>query len=161
MILSLERALQYRREKMAETRKTEHHRPETGGHLRQQPEAAGLPEPGGPGGRKRRQHPDHRGDRTGKELFARAIHRNSPRAERNFVTVDCAALPETLAESLLFGHEKGSFTGAEKTQEGLVRQAHGGTLFWTRSESSPSPFRKPFSVSCRSAVSAPWGASRN
>ena len=66
---------------------------------------------------------------TGKELFARAIHRNSPRADQNFVVVDCAALPETLAESILFGHEKGSFTGADKPQEGLIHQAHGGTLF--------------------------------
>ena len=66
---------------------------------------------------------------TGKELCARAIHDNGPRATRNFVVVDCAALPATLVESVLFGHEKGAFTGAEKSQEGLIRQAHGGTLF--------------------------------
>ncbi len=66
---------------------------------------------------------------TGKELFAWAIHNNSRRIAGNFVTVDCASFPETLAESLLFGHEKGSFTGAEKRREGLIAQANGGTLF--------------------------------
>lgn len=66
---------------------------------------------------------------TGKELFARAIHENSKRSNENFITVDCGALPETLVESTLFGHEKGSFTGAERKREGLVVQAEGGTLF--------------------------------
>jgi two-component system NtrC family response regulator len=66
---------------------------------------------------------------TGKELIARAIHNNSGRAGANFVVVDCAALPDTLVESLLFGHEKGAFTGAEKGRDGLILQAHGGTLF--------------------------------
>lgn len=66
---------------------------------------------------------------TGKELFARAIHANSDRAEKNFVVVDCAALPDNLVESILFGHEKGTFTGAELTREGLFHQAHLGTLF--------------------------------
>ena len=66
---------------------------------------------------------------TGKELFARAIHENSPRAHRNFIIVDCASLTETLAESALFGHEKGAYTGAVAAREGLVKQADGGTLF--------------------------------
>ena len=66
---------------------------------------------------------------TGKELFAHAIHTNSSRAEKNFVVVDCAALPETLVESIIFGHEKGAFTGADKSQKGLIQQADGGTLF--------------------------------
>ena len=66
---------------------------------------------------------------TGKELFASALHMNSSRADRNFVVVDCTALPQTLAESTLFGHEKGAFTGAEKSREGLVGLADGGTLF--------------------------------
>ncbi len=66
---------------------------------------------------------------TGKELFARAIHQNSPRAAKNFVVVDCAALPETLMTSTLFGHEKGAFTGADRSQIGLVKHADGGTLF--------------------------------
>jgi two-component system NtrC family response regulator len=66
---------------------------------------------------------------TGKELFAWAIHKNSARSSRNFVVVDCAALPETLVESTLFGHVRGAFTGADKPRDGLVRQADGGTLF--------------------------------
>jgi two-component system NtrC family response regulator len=66
---------------------------------------------------------------TGKELFALAIHKNSRRADKNFVVVDCAALPETLVESILFGHEKGAYTGADRAREGLVLQADGGTLF--------------------------------
>jgi two-component system NtrC family response regulator len=66
---------------------------------------------------------------TGKELFAWAIHRNSARSDRSFVVVDCAALPETLVESTLFGHVRGAFTGADKPRDGLVRQADGGTLF--------------------------------
>jgi len=66
---------------------------------------------------------------AGKELFAWAIHDNSARSHRSFVVVDCAALPETLVESVLFGHRKGAFTGADKAQDGLVSQADGGTLF--------------------------------
>jgi len=66
---------------------------------------------------------------TGKELFARAIHENSRRNNANFMVVDCGALPETLVESILFGHEKGAFTGAERRRDGLLQQAQGGTLF--------------------------------
>ncbi|MFH1135427.1 MAG: sigma-54 dependent transcriptional regulator [Pseudomonadota bacterium] len=66
---------------------------------------------------------------SGKELVARAIHDNSVRGLRRFVVVDCAALPEPLVESLLFGHEKGAYTGADKKSEGLIKQADGGTLF--------------------------------
>jgi two-component system, NtrC family, response regulator len=66
---------------------------------------------------------------TGKELFSWAIHRNSPRAGKNFVVVDCASLPETIVESVLFGHERGAFTGADKSKIGLITQADGGTLF--------------------------------
>jgi two-component system NtrC family response regulator len=66
---------------------------------------------------------------TGKELFARAIHENSSRAGSNLVVVDCAAMPETLVESSLFGYEKGAFTGADKSAEGLIKQADSGTLF--------------------------------
>ena len=65
---------------------------------------------------------------TGKELFARAIHENSARAEGPFVVVDCTALPETLVESLLFGYSRGAFTGAEEDKQGLVMQADQGTL---------------------------------
>jgi two-component system NtrC family response regulator len=66
---------------------------------------------------------------TGKELFAWAIHKNSRRTDGNFVVVDCAALPETLVESTLFGYEKGAYTGADRSQIGLMTQANGGTLF--------------------------------
>ena len=66
---------------------------------------------------------------TGKELLARALHRLSPRAEKNFVAINCAAIPENLLESELFGHEKGSFTGAHKQTIGKIELASGGTLF--------------------------------
>jgi two-component system NtrC family response regulator/two-component system response regulator HydG len=66
---------------------------------------------------------------TGKELFAQALHQNSPRRSKPFIKVACAALPETLLESELFGHEKGSFTGAVYTRAGRFEAADGGTLF--------------------------------
>lgn len=97
---------------------------------------------------------------TGKELFARAVHENSQRARGNFVVVDCTALPETLVESLLFGHEKGSFTGAEKSREGLVRQAHCGTLFLDEVGELPLPLQKAFLRVLQEHRFRPLGSSR-
>ncbi len=81
---------------------------------------------------------------TGKELFAKAIHENSSRAGKNFVVVDCAALPETLIESILFGHIKGAFTSAERQQDGLIKHADGGTLFLDEVGEMPLCIQKTF-----------------
>ncbi len=81
---------------------------------------------------------------TGKELFARAIHANSVRASGPLVVVDCTALPPALAESLLFGHERGAFTSASEPREGLIRQAHGGTLFLDEVGELPINLQKAF-----------------
>lgn len=81
---------------------------------------------------------------SGKELFARAIHKNSARASEPFVVVDCAALPQNLAESILFGHVKGSFTGADKDSPGLIKKADGGTLFLDEVGELPLSLQKTF-----------------
>ena len=81
---------------------------------------------------------------TGKELFARAVHDNSRRAKESFIVVDCAALQGTLIESILFGHEKGAFTGAVQNREGLIKQADGGTLFLDEVAELPFPLQKVF-----------------
>ncbi|WP_300673550.1 sigma-54 dependent transcriptional regulator [Desulfoluna sp.] len=81
---------------------------------------------------------------TGKELFARAVHENSARKNGPFVIVDCASIPETLVESLLFGHKKGAFTGADRDRTGLIVEADGGTLFLDEVGELPMSLQKAF-----------------
>jgi len=78
---------------------------------------------------------------TGKEIVARTLHRSSRRGDAAFVAVNCAAIPEGLIESELFGHEKGTFTGAHRRREGKFEEADGGTLFLDEIASMPMPLQ--------------------
>jgi two-component system, NtrC family, response regulator len=81
---------------------------------------------------------------TGKELCAYAIHENSGRAAGSFVTVDCASLPPSLVGSILFGHERGAFSGADRAHRGLIEQADGGTLFLDEVGDMPMDIQRAF-----------------
>lgn len=94
---------------------------------------------------------------TGKELFARAIHTNSNRSKQPFIVVDCAGLPEKLIESILFGHIKGAFTGADTNQKGLIEQADGGTLFLDEVGELPLESQKTFLRVLQEKIYRPLG----
>jgi two-component system NtrC family response regulator len=98
---------------------------------------------------------------TGKELFAKAIHENSRRSKENFIVVDCAALPETLIESTLFGHVKGAFTNADRDHDGLVKHAHRGTLFLDEVGELPLAIQKTFLRLLQEHEYRPVGSSRH
>jgi len=97
---------------------------------------------------------------TGKELAARAIHHNSARRGGPFVPVNCAAIPETLLESELFGHEKGAFTGAVRRRAGLFADAHGGTLFLDEVGDIPLPVQAKLLRALQEKTIRPVGGSQ-
>ncbi len=97
---------------------------------------------------------------TGKELFAKAIHVNSTRCNGEFIVVDCAALPEKLVESMLFGHERGAFTGADRRFDGLIRKAHKGTLFLDEVGELPLPTQRAFLRVLQEHTFKPVGSTR-
>src|SRR5450432_396401 len=98
---------------------------------------------------------------TGKELFARAIYQASPRAKRPFVVVNCGAIPRDLVESELFGHVKGSFTGATADRRGAFREAHGGTLFLDEIGELPLDAQVKLLRAVQDQKVAPVGSSRH
>ena len=97
---------------------------------------------------------------TGKELFATIIHKNSSRSSGNFVVVDCASLTESLVESTLFGHIKGSFTGAQLNRQGLIKAADGGTLFLDEVGEMPLSIQKVFLRVLQERQFRPVGATK-
>ncbi len=97
---------------------------------------------------------------TGKELFARAVHLVSERRARKCIVVDCAAMPDNLIEGLLFGHEKGAFTSADQSRDGLILQADGGTLFLDEVGEMPLSLQKVFLRVLQERRFRPIGSSR-
>jgi transcriptional regulator of acetoin/glycerol metabolism len=96
---------------------------------------------------------------TGKDLIAKAIHYESSRQEKPFVAINCSAIPETLMEAELFGHEKGAFTDAKQMKKGCSRPPTAARCFWTRSANS-LPCCKPNCCACwKTRSSAAWAAS--
>ncbi len=97
---------------------------------------------------------------TGKELVARAIHRRSSRADKPFLAVNTAAMPESLLESELFGHKKGAFTGATEARQGLFREVDGGTVFLDEVASMPAPFQGKLLRVLQEKLVTPVGTSK-
>ena len=97
---------------------------------------------------------------TGKELFARALHALSPRDDGPFVAINCAAIPETLLETELFGHEKGAFTGAAQRKPGKFELAHRGTLFLDEIGELPLSLQAEDSARARGEAASSASAAR-
>lgn len=97
---------------------------------------------------------------TGKEVLSRFIHERSPRRDKPFVAINCAAMPEAMLEALLFGHQKGAFTGANAAGEGFFRAAHGGTLLLDEIAEMPLPLQAKLLRALQEGEVVPLGATQ-